>query len=241
MKKTLKLIVITALLVSLLSGCSSDNEASASDASQQTTTTATETALVTEATQVSTEATEVSTTVEEPQEEVAEEPEFFTVFSADKTSMGCLTYEGSTGTWAHLINPYNSASLFEPVSSMKSGTENIVICFNVSGVLSEMTTFCGLLAYGTGEDDDELQVWSNDTYNELCGEDFEFVIAEDGYYEMTVPVAKLAEGLDYWEGLDYVSIVEVAFFGAEKTDEAGEYLEVPLDGLEFEFLGIRAE
>ena len=50
MKKTLKLTVITALLVSLLSGCSSDNEASASDASQQTTTTATETALVTEAT-----------------------------------------------------------------------------------------------------------------------------------------------------------------------------------------------
>lgn len=169
--------------------------------------------------------------------------EYFTTVIDGNTSMGCFTYEGKKGVWAHLLNPYNAASLYSPISpgKMASDTENIIICFNVSGVTEEITAFCGLLAYGCGEDDEELSVWNNDTYNSLTGEDYEFSITTDGYYEMVVPVSKLAAGLDYWEGLSYTSIVEIAFYGAEGTDDAGEYTGTLKDGLSFEFLGIIAE
>jgi hypothetical protein len=159
------------------------------------------------------------------------------------TSMGCFTYEGKKGVWAHLLNPYNAVSLYSPISpgKMDADTKNIVICFNVSGLTEEITAFCGLLAYGTGEDDEELSVWDNDTYNSLTGEDFEFSITMNGYHEMVVPVSKLAAGLDYWEGLSYTSIVEIAFYGAEGIDSDGKYTGALKDGLSFEFYGIKAE
>lgn len=158
--------------------------------------------------------------------------------------MECFTCEGEKGAWAHLINPYNEVSLFMPMSpgDMNKDTENLVICFNVSGVTEEMTAFCGLLAYGCGgEDDEELSVWNNETYKKLTGEDYEFVISKDGYYEMIVPISKLSDGLDFWEGLSYTSIIEVAFFGAEGVDETGEYTAALKEGLTFDFVGIKAE
>lgn len=226
MKKFTSLL-LTAIL---LSGCSGGTTVTTTaPAEAVTTTTVAETTTVPE-----------TTTVAESEETA----EFFTTLADGKTSMECFTCEGEKGAWAHLINPYNEVSLFMPMSpnDMESDTENLVICFNVSGVTEEMTAFCGLLAYGRGgEDDEELSVWNNDTYKNLTGEDFEFVIAEDGYYEMTVPIARLAGGLDFWEGLSYTSIVEVAFFGAEGVDEAGGYTKALKDGLVFEFLGIKAE
>ena len=36
-------------------------------------------------------------------------------------------------------------------------------------------------------------------------------VDKDGYYEMTIPVAKLASGLDFWEGLNYIYIIEVIY------------------------------
>ena len=168
---------------------------------------------------------------------------YFTTLTEGNTSMGCFTFEGQKGAWAHLLNPYNAVSLYSPISpgKMNADTENIIICFNVSGLTEEITAFCGLLAYGCGEDDEELSVWNNDTYKSLTGEDFNFTIAMNGYYEMVVPISKLADGLDYWEGLSYTSIVEIAFYGAEKTDEEGKYTGEIKDGLSFEFLGIKAE
>ncbi len=168
---------------------------------------------------------------------------YFTTEIEGNTSMGCFTYEGKKGVWAHLLNPYNAVSLYSPISpgKMDADTKNIVICFNVSGLTEEITAFCGLLAYGTGEDDEELSVWDNDTYNSLTGEDFEFSITMNGYHEMVVPVSKLAAGLDYWEGLSYTSIVEIAFYGAEGIDSDGKYTGALKDGLSFEFYGIKAE
>ena len=252
MNNTKKIAVIGMLLVSLLSGCaastSSVSEASAqNDASSvpvQTTSAVTEEAAADDPAEAapSAEASEESVPAESSE---AQEPvsEYITVFAEGKTSLDCLTYEGATGVWAHLVNPFNEKSLFVPTSSndFKEDTQNIVICFNVSGVTNELTTFCGLQGYGCGDEDEELTVWNNDAYNRLTGEDFEFTIKEDGYYEMTVPVGKLAAGLEYWEGFDYISIIEVAFYGAEKTDETGAYLECLTDGLSFEFLGIKAE
>lgn len=168
--------------------------------------------------------------------------EYLTTFIEGKTSAECLTYEGTKGVWAHLVNPFNQVSLFSPTTAddFTADTESITICFNVSGVTSEINAFCGLSAYGIGDEDEELQVWNNDTYKQLTGEDFEFIIDKDGYYEMTVPVAKLAAGLDFWEGLNYVYIIEPCFIGAQKTDAEGSYLDELTDGLSFEFLGIRA-
>ncbi len=231
MKKITSSLLTAIFLSAMLSGCSGETAE---------TTTAAATAAVTEA--VTTASTETTTAAEEtePAEELSE---YFTAFIDGKTSMECFTYEGEKGVWAHLINPYNDVSLFMPVSpgDMNSDTENLIICFNVEGVTDEITAFCGLLAYGCGEDDEELSVWNNDTYNTLTGEDFEFKIKEDGYYEMVVPLSKLSGGLDFWEGLSYTSIIEIAFFGAEGVNEAGEYTKALKEGLTFDFLGIRAE
>lgn len=229
--KKFTVLLLTAILISTLSGCTSEKAEVTTTAAATTTTTATTVETTTSETTVAVAETENTS-------------EFFTTLADGKTSMGCFTCEGEKGAWAHLINPYNVVSLFMPMSpgDMEPDTENLVICFNVSGVTDEMTAFCGLLAYGCGgEDDDELSVWNNDTYKTLTGEDFEFVIAEDGYYEMVVPIAKLAGGLDFWEGLNYASIIEVAFYGAEGIDDAGEYTKALKDGLTFDFLGIRAE
>lgn len=237
MKKITVSILTGLILCGMLSGCSSET------AETTTTTTTTEVVATVTETSATTTASVTETTTTAAETEAAEETEYFTTVIDGKTSMDCFTCEGDKGVWAHLINPYNEASLFTPMSpgDMDSDIENLVICFNVSGVTEEMTAFCGIMAYGCGEDDEELSVWNNDTYNTLTGEDFEFVIAEDGYYEMTVPIAKLAGGLDFWEGLSYTSIIEVAFYGAEGVDEAGEYTKAMKDGLVFDFLGIKAE
>ncbi len=168
---------------------------------------------------------------------------YFTVLVDGKTSADCFSFEGSKGVWAHLVNPYNELSLFNPLSAkdFPDETKSITICFNASGVTSEIIAFCGLSAYGSGDDDEELQVWDKDTYKALSGEDFDFVIDKDGYYELTVPIEKLGAGLDFWEGLNYAYIIEVAFYGAQKTDSDGGYLEEFTDGLSFEFLGIKAD
>ena len=233
MKRITSVFLTAFILLTTLSGCSGETSESATTTTvsptTETTTTSATTTPETTTTTAATEAEEVSG--------------YFTTFADGKTSMTCFTCEGEKGVWAHLINPYNESSLFTPMSpgDMEEDTENLVICFNVSGVTEEMTAFCGLLAYGCGEDDEELSVWNNDTFNTLTGEDFEFIIAEDGYYEMVVPIAKLASGLDFWEGLSYTSIIEVAFYGAEGVDENGEYAKALKDGLVFDFLGIRAE
>lgn len=236
MKKFTSVLLTAILLSAVLSGCSGKTE--------ETATTTTVTTTAPETTTTTTEAvTAPETTATVPETEAEETSSYFTAFVDGKTSMDCFTCEGEKGVWAHLINPYNEASLFMPMSpgDMEPDIENLVICFNVSGVTEEMTTFCGIMAYGCGEDDEELSVWNNDTYNALTGEDFEFIIAEDGYYEMTVPLSKLSGSLDFWEGLSYTSIVEVAFYGAEGIDEAGEYTKALKDGLTFDFLGIKAE
>ena len=185
---------------------------------------------------------ESSEEIPEDNSEQSAEDTFFTTFVDSKTSSDCFTFEGKKGVWAHLINPFNQASLFNPTTAddFKADTESITICFNVSGVTSEISAFCGLCAYGSGDEDEELQVWDNDTYKSLAGEDFEYIIDKDGYYEMTIPVAKLASGLDFWEGLNYIYIIEVCFNGAQKTDAEGNYLEEFTDELCFEFLGIKA-
>lgn len=237
MKKFTALLLTSVLLSAILSGCSGEGAV--------TTTAAPEVSSVPETTSASettTAAPETTTTAAETEAEKA--AEYFTTLADGKTSMTCFTCEGEKGAWAHLINPYNEVSLFMPLSpgDMEPDTENLVICFNISGVTEEITAFCGLLAYGCGgADDEELSVWNNDTYKSLTGEDFEFVISEDGYYEMVVPISKLSDGLDFWEGLSYTSIIEVAFFGAEGVNDAGEYTEALKDGLTFDFLGIRAE
>ncbi|MBQ7834208.1 MAG: hypothetical protein IJ385_00330 [Ruminiclostridium sp.] len=230
-RKFISTVICLSTLLCFGAGCSGE--------AAETTTTTTADTTVAETTSAPETTTAETTTVTEAEEL----SEYFTTTADGKTSMSCFTCEGDKGAWAHLINPYNEVSLFMPMSpgDMEADTENLVICFNVSGVTEEMTAFCGLMAYGTCEDDEELSVWNNDTYKTLTGEDFEFVIAEDGYYEMIVPIAKLAGGLDFWEGLSYTSIIEVAFFGAEGIDEAGEYTKALKDGLAFEFLGIRAE
>lgn len=233
--KRITSVLLTALILSAaVSGCSNETAESA-------TTTAVSTTPETTTAAVTTTAPETTTTTAETEAE--EVSEYFTTFADGKTSMTCFTCEGEKGAWAHLINPYNDVSLFTPMSpgDMASDIENLTICFNISGVTEEITAFCGLLAYGCGEDDEELSVWNNDAFNTLTGEDYEFVITEDGYYEMVVPIAKLAAGLDFWEGLSYTSIIEVAFYGAEGVDEAGEYTKALKDGLTFDFLGIRAE
>lgn len=185
---------------------------------------------------------ESSEEISEENSEQSAEDKFFTTFVEGKTSADCFSFEGKKGVWAHLVNPFNQASLFNPTTAddFKADTESITICFNVSGVTSEISTFCGLCAYGSGDEDEELQVWDNDTYKSLTGEDFEYIIDKDGYYEMTIPVAKLASGLDFWEGLNYIYIIEVCFNGAQKTDAEDNYLEEFTDGLCFEFLGIKA-
>lgn len=238
MKKAVLALSTTILLSAILAGCS-DNAANS-----ETTTIASTTPAATEAvTEAATTPSETTTIAETSAEEIEEKSEYFTTIATDKTSLGCFTFEGEKGAWAHLINPYNAVSIFNPVSSadMPANTENIIICFNVSGVSEEITAFCGLQAYGSGDDDEELAVWNNDTFNALTGENFDFIISEDGYYEMSVPVARLAAGLDFWEGLDYVSIVEVAFYGAEKIDDEGAYTSEIKDDLSFEFLGIKAD
>ena len=235
--KKITSLSLTALFISLmLSGCSGETT--------QTSAATSATAPVTTTTTAVSETTEATTADNSPAEtEAAPSPEYFTVTADGKTSMECFTCEGEKGAWAHLINPFNKVSLFMPMSpgDMDADTENLIICFNVSGVTEKMTAFCGLLAYGCGEDDEELSIWNNDTYKTLTGEDFEYVIDKDGYYEMTVPLSKLSGGLDFWEGLSYTSIIEVAFFGAEGVDEAGEYTKALKDNLTFEFLGIKAE
>ena len=237
----MKKFIAVLLIAALLSGCSDKSAESGALTAQTETSPETVTSAETTTEPETTSASEkVLITVEMETEETSE---YFTTFAPDRTSADCFTCEGEKGSWAHLVNPYNNVSLFNPISpgTMDSDIENIVICFNVSGVSEEMTAFCGILAYGLGEDDDELSVWDNNTYSALTGENFEFVISEDGYYEMTVPIRKLAEGLDSWEGLSYTSIVEVAFYGAEGVDESGEYTKQLKDGLSFEFLGIKAK
>lgn len=167
---------------------------------------------------------------------------YITKTVAGQTSAGCYTYEGAKGVWAHLVNPYNQLSLFNPTQSsdFPEGTKSIKICFTVSGVKDKISAFCGLSAYGVSDFDDELSVWDNDTYKELTGEDYSFIIDKDGYYEMEVPIAKMAEGLDFWEGLSYAYIMEVSLDGAQAKDSAGEYIDALYDGLSFEFLGIMA-
>lgn len=234
-----KLSAVLVLSAALLTGCATDTSEPESVPADTTTaaTTSTPEQTTTEATTTTAETTAAPEVIE------PEEPEFFTTPANDTiTSLGCLTYEGATGAWAHLVNPYNAQALYSPLSSsdFPSDTDKIIICFDVTGVTSEITAFCGLLAYGIGDEDEEMQVWSQDTYKALTGEEFEFVITEDGYYEMEVPLTKIGDGLEYWEGLDYVSIIEVAFYGAEATNEAGEYLEALTDGLNIEFHGIKA-
>lgn len=205
---------------------------------------------VSESTEVSasqaSEQDSISSDISESSEEStadSAESKYFTVFVDGKTSADCFSFEGDKGVWAHLVNPYNELSLFNPLSAkdFPDDTKSIAICFNANGVTSEISAFCGLCAYGSGDEDEELQVWDKDTYKALSGENFEFVIDKDGYYELTVPIDKLGAGLDFWEGLNYAYIIEIAFYGAQKTDSDGEYLEEFTEGLSFEFLGIKAD
>ncbi|MBQ8781770.1 MAG: hypothetical protein IJZ72_08875 [Oscillospiraceae bacterium] len=155
--------------------------------------------------------------------------------------MECLTCEGEKGVWAHLINPFNDLALFEPIGEgeLEADMSDPVICFNVEGVQNEITAFCGISAYSVSGK--AVSVWDNSAFNALTGENFEFVISEDGYYEMTVPLSKLGNSVEGWDGLGHLEVLEVAFFGAERTLESGGYAEELADGLEFEFLGIKAE
>ncbi len=238
MINTKKLTIALVLSAAFLTGCAADTSESENISAADATTTSTTTSADTTTTIATTTTTaETESAFEEPVPEYITTPANETI-----TSLGCLTYEGDTGVWAHLVNPYNQQALYSPLSSSSfpRGTEKIVICFDVTGVTNEITAFCGLLAYGSGDEDEEMQVWSKDTYKALTGEDYEFIISEDGYYEMEVSLAKIGDGLEYWEGLDYVSIIEVAFYGAEAVNEAGEYLETLTDGLSIDFHGIKA-
>ena len=228
-----KLIVLALLATIMLSGCgNSDNGAEATTPVTAPTTTAATT--TTEATTTAPE-TEATTQAE------IERPEYFTIPAEGQTSLSCLTYEKDKGVWAHLVNPYNANALYQPAqeSDFFADAENITICFEASGVTSEIDAFCGISAYGLGEDDEEISCWNKDSFKRLTGEDFSFIIDKDGAYEMVVPIAKMAAGLDFWEGLKTIYIIEPVFYGAQAVDADGKYLDALYDGLKIEFTGIK--
>ena len=193
LKKTVALCLVLSMLA-MTAACSSGTTDSSSNSGSSSPDSSTGSDSVSVSEEIS-EQESISSDIMESHSESSEEISediFFTTFVDGKTSSDCFTFEGKKGVWAHLINPFNQASLFNPTTAddFKADTESITICFNVSGVTSEISAFCGLCAYGSGDEDEELQVWDNDTYKSLAGEDFEYIIDKDGYYEMTIPVAK---------------------------------------------------
>lgn len=247
MKKKIILAMTIAAVLFASVGCSSEN--GGSDATTTTDTVAVDTtttaAETKETTTAETTAAETNATEAETEETTAAEPEseYITVFAEGKTSDTCLSYEGEKGVWAHLVNPFNSESLFEPFadSEFSGDEENLIICFNVSGVSEPISAFCGISAVGISPDDEEISIWDKDAYNKLTGEDFDFVIENDGYCEMIVPIKKMSDGLDFWEGLKNVTILEPVFYNVQAVDDEGNYKDALIDGLSFEFLGIKAE
>lgn len=237
MKKINYSAIAFIISVFLLAGCSSaeTEEVSETVSVLETTVETTTEAAETTETSAETTTTELVTEISEPVSQ------YFTSYAAGPLSMECLTCEGEKGVWAHLINPFNELALFEAVGEgeLEADTSEFTICFNVTGVSNEITAFCGVSAYSiSGE---SVSVWDNNAYSKLTGEEYEFVISEDGYYEMIVPLNKLTGGIEAWDGLGHLEVLEIAFFGAEKMLGEGVYSEELTEGLEFEFLGIKSE
>lgn len=160
------------------------------------------------------------------------------------TSAGCFTYEADNKAWAHLINPYNEVSLYNPpnAQSIADDTKDLIIQFTVTGVQEEFTIFPGFQVYGDNEDDgEELSIWSQDTYKSVSGSEYTYKIDQDGSYELVVPFKALADGsidkgdIDEWgENLDKVGILELCFSGVGNDDLTG----FKHEGFSVEFTGI---
>ena len=160
-------------------------------------------------------------------------------FRNGHTSESCFTYENNNTAWAHLINPYNDASLYNvPVAKeYADDTKDLIIQFTVSGVQEEFTVYPGFQCYGDDEDDgEELSIWSQSDYTDASGSEYTYKIDRDGSYDLVVPFKSVADdAVDAWgENLDSVGILELCFVGVGNDDMDG----FKYEGFSVEFTGI---
>ncbi|MDE6724780.1 MAG: hypothetical protein K2J79_04165 [Ruminiclostridium sp.] len=156
-----------------------------------------------------------------------------------QTSESCFTYEQNNTAWAHLINPYNQASLYNVPSAKEyaDDTKDLIVRFTVSGVQEEFSVYPGFQCYGDDKDDgEELSIWSQSDYTSASGSEYTYKIDRDGSYELVVPLKALAdEAVDIWgENLENVGILELCFVGVGNDDLTG----FKYEGFSVEFIGI---
>lgn len=156
-----------------------------------------------------------------------------------QTSESCFTYEQNNNAWAHLINPYNQASLYNVPSAKEyaDDTKDLIVRFTVSGVQEEFSVYPGFQCYGDDKDDgEELSIWSQSDYTRASDSEYTYKIDRDGSYELVVPFKALAdEAVDIWgENLENVGILELCFVGVGNDDLTG----FKYEGFSVEFTGI---
>lgn len=143
------------------------------------------------------------------------------------TSMTCFTYENNNNAWAHLWNPYNTASLFTvpAYENYADDTKDLIIEFTVTGLEEPFSVMPGFQAYGDEDPTfaDELSVWNQDDYTRYGGAEYTYKIDQDGTYQVVVPFKALADGgLNFWgDNLDSVGILEMCFYGVSNDDKTG--------------------
>ena len=161
-----------------------------------------------------------------------------------QSSETCFTYETDNKAWAHLINPYNKVSLYNPPNAkmIADDTKDLIVQFTVSGVQEEFTVFPGFQVYGDDEEaGEELSIWSQSDYEEVAGSEYTYKIDQDGSYELVIPFRALADGavdqgsIDFWgDNLDKVGIIELCFSNVGNDDMTG----FKHEGFSVEFTGI---
>ena len=143
------------------------------------------------------------------------------------TSMTCFTYENDNNAWAHIWNPYNTASLFSVPAdeAYDNDTKDLIIEFTVTGLEEPFSVMPGFQAHGDEDPAfaEELSVWNQDDYTKYGGAEYIYTIDQDGTYQVVVPFKALASGgLDFWgENLEKVGILEMCFYGVSNDDKTG--------------------
>ena len=83
--------------------------------------------------------------------------------------------------WIHVINPNNSAKMFD-AGSVDAGTQDVIICFDISNCDGSYKAFAGF-----GINDWTPSIWDEKAYTDTIGGVPDFVIDHDGSYEMIIP------------------------------------------------------
>lgn len=83
--------------------------------------------------------------------------------------------------WIHVINPNNSAKMFD-AGSVDPGTQDVIICFDISNCDGSYKAFAGF-----GINSWTPSIWDEKAYMDTIGGVPDFVIDHDGSYEMIIP------------------------------------------------------